>query len=95
MFESLNAWETTGNSSAVTARKYSKVGPTTQFAIYLEKLARELLLKACTDFPTDAKMQLIKKVYPSLLVEEETQMKEPGPPAKTGHVNKHAAQTKL
>ena len=43
-------------------------------------------------------MQFIKKVYPSLLAEEETQMKlkESGPPAKkTGRFNKHPVQTKL
>ena len=36
----------------------------------------------CPYFTTAAKMQFIKKVYPSLLAEEETQMKESGPPAK-------------
>ena len=79
MSKYFNAWETTCSSSAITT-------PSIQRSFSPRSLPSTWKtgkgVTSCTDFPTDAKMQFMKKVYPSLLGEEETQMKESGPPAK-------------
>jgi len=39
-------------------------------------------VSVCAEFPKEEKMEFIKKVYPSLLAEEESQVKESGPQLK-------------
>ena len=86
MSKQFNAWESTGSSSKMTAQVFK--GRSHRAVCHLLGKTGEGV-SPCTDFPTDAKMQFIKKVYPSLLAEDETQMKEFGPPA-TCSISFHA-----